>query len=307
LLRQVLLTASRSHGVRKLVETAPYTRGVVRRFIAGTAVDDALRVTERLAADGLLVTLDHLGEDTLDPGQADAIVKNYETLLDRLGSAGLGARAEVSVKLTALGQLLDGGEAMALANARRICTAARAAGTTVTLDMEDHTTVDSTLRILRELRADFPETGAVIQAYLRRAEEYCADLAHAGSRVRLCKGAYSAPDSVAFADRREIDKSYVRCMKILLAGGGLPMLATHDPRLIEIAGTLAVLNERALSDFEYQMLYGIRTHEQRRLADLGSRVRVYVPYGEEWYGYMMRRLAERPANLGFFLRSLTGS
>src|SRR5262245_41581980 len=131
LLRQVLLTASRSHGVRKIVETAPYTRGVVRRFIAGTAVDDALRVTERLTAEGLLVTLDPLGEDTLDPGQAAAIIKNYETLLERLGTAGLGARAEVSVKLTALGQLLDDGEAMALANARRICSAARSAGTAV--------------------------------------------------------------------------------------------------------------------------------------------------------------------------------
>jgi proline dehydrogenase len=123
--------------------------------------------------------------------------------------------------------------------------------------------------------------------------------------VRLCKGAYDAPESVAFSDRGEIDKSYVRCMKILMAGKGLPMLATHDPRLIEIAGALAVLNQRSPADFEYQMLYGIRTQEQRRLAGLGSQVRVYVPYGEEWYGYLVRRLAERPANLMFFLRSLT--
>ncbi|GAA2115228.1 proline dehydrogenase family protein [Actinomadura alba] len=306
MLRQVLLAASRRDGVRRLAETAPYTRSVVRRFIAGTAVDDALRVTEELAASGLLVTLDHLGEDTLDPGQAERIVTGYVTLLERLGSAGLGQRAEVSVKLTALGQVLDGGERLALKNAQRICHAARAVGTTVTLDMEDHTTVDSTLRILEDLRADFPDTGAVIQSYLRRAEEYCADLAYEGSRVRLCKGAYNAPESVAFADRREIDKSYVRCMKVLMAGRGLPMLATHDPRLIEIAGALAVLNERSPEDFEYQMLYGIRTQEQQRLAGLGAQVRVYVPYGDEWYGYMMRRLAERPANLMFFLRSLAG-
>jgi proline dehydrogenase len=278
----------------------------VRRFIAGTAVDDALRVTEGLAASGLLVTLDHLGEDTLDPGQADAIVTGYVTLLERLGSAGLGTKAEVSVKLTALGQTLDGGERPALKNAQRICHAARSVGTTVTLDMEDHTTVDSTLRILQELRADFPDTGAVIQAYLRRAEEYCAELAHEGSRVRLCKGAYNAPESVAFAGRREIDRSYVRCMKVLMAGKGHPMLATHDPRLIEIAGALAVLNDRSPDRFEYQMLYGIRTQEQQRLVGLGAQVRVYVPYGDEWYGYMMRRLAERPANLMFFLRSLAG-
>jgi proline dehydrogenase len=304
LLRQALLAASRRDEVRRLAETAPYTRSVVRRFIAGTAVDDALRVTEDLAASGLLVTLDHLGEDTVDPGQAEATVKNYVTLLERLGERRLGPQAEVSVKLTALGQLLDGGEKMALQNARRICNAARSVGTTVTLDMEDHRTVDSTLRILADLRADFPDTGAVIQAYLRRAEEYCAELAYAGSRVRLCKGAYGAPESLAFTGRREVDKSYVRCMKVLMAGKGLPMLATHDPRLIEIAGALAVLNGRAHSAYEYQMLYGIRTQEQQRLARLGAQVRVYVPYGDEWYGYLMRRLAERPANLMFFLRSL---
>jgi proline dehydrogenase len=303
------LAASRSSGVRKLTETAPYTRGVVRRFVAGEATDDAMRVTSDLTADGLLVTLDHLGEDTLDTQQAAAITTSYEELLGRLAESGFGPRAEVSVKLTALGQLLDGGgaagEKIALENARRICTAARVAGTTVTLDMEDHTTVESTLRILRELRKDFPDTGAVIQAYLRRAEEYCAELAHEGSRVRLCKGAYGAPEDVAFTTKIEIDKSYVRCMRVLMAGRGYPMLATHDPRIIEIAGALAVLNERSADSFEYQMLYGIRPNEQLRLASLGAQVRVYVPYGQEWYGYLMRRLAERPANLGFFVKSLT--
>jgi len=301
-LRQALLAASRSGGVRRLVETAPYSRGVVRRFIAGEGIDDALRVTRELTDDGLLVTLDNLGEDTHDAAQAGAIVDNYVTLLDKLRAAGLGARAEVSVKLTALGQALS--EDLAIENARQICAAAQAAETTVTLDMEDHTTVDSTLRILRTLRTDFPGTGAVVQAYLRRAEKDCADLAYDGSRVRLCKGAYAAPESVAFGTRAEVDKSYVRCMKVLMAGRGYPMLATHDPTLIEIGGALAVLNERAPRTFEYQMLYGIRPHEQRRLVDMGAQVRVYVPYGEEWYGYTMRRLAERPANLGFILRSL---
>jgi proline dehydrogenase len=304
LLRQVLLAASRSGGVRRLVETAPYTRSVVKRFVAGESAADALAVTERLVADGLLTTLDHLGEDTVEVSQAETITSRYEELLGRLAANGAGAKAEVSVKLTALGQLLDGGEKIALENARRVCAAARDAGTTVTLDMEDHTTVDSTLRVLTELRADFPSTGAVIQAYLRRAEEYCAALADEGSRVRLCKGAYDAPESVAFTARDEIDRSYVRCMKVLMGGRGYPMLATHDPRLIEIAGSLATLHGREYDGFEYQMLYGIRPNEQRRLAALGAQVRVYVPYGEEWYGYLMRRLAERPANLGFFLRSL---
>ncbi|MCO6004347.1 proline dehydrogenase family protein [Actinoallomurus purpureus] len=304
MLRQALLAASRSGGVRRIVETAPYSRSVVRRFVAGETSADVLEGTDRLISDGLLVTIDHLGEDTVEAVQAKAITAEYERLLERIAEAGYGARAEVSVKLTALGQLLDDGERTALDNARRICAAARNARTTVTLDMEDHTTVDSTLRILKELCQDFPDTGAVIQAYLRRAEEYCADLAHEGSRVRLCKGAYNAPDSAAFTGKDDVDKSYVRCMRVLMAGRGYPMLATHDPRLIEIAGALAVLNERTPDTFEYQMLYGIRPNEQRRLAELGGQVRVYIPYGEEWYGYLMRRLAERPANVGFFLRSL---
>jgi proline dehydrogenase len=304
LLRQVLLAASRSGGVRRLVETAPYTRNVVKRFVAGESVTDALTVAERLISDGLLITFDHLGEDTLETAQAETITGRYEELLTRLAANGTGTGAEVSVKLTALGQLLDDGEKIALENARRICAAARDAGTTVTLDMEDHTTVDSTLRVLGELREEYPTTGAVIQAYLRRAEEHCATLADEGSRVRLCKGAYRAPASVAFTSRDEIDKSYVRCMKVLMGGRGYPMLATHDPRLIEIGGSLAGLHGREPGSFEYQMLYGIRPNEQLRLARQGAQVRVYVPYGEEWYGYLMRRLAERPANLGFFLRSL---
>jgi proline dehydrogenase len=304
LLRHVLLAASRSGAVRRLVETAPYTRSVVRRFVAGESATSALAVTDRLLADGLLITFDHLGEDTVEMAQADTITAKYEELLKRLAEGGTGSRAEVSVKLTALGQLLVGGEKIALENARRICAAARDANTTVTLDMEDHTTIDSTLRILRELREEFPGTGAVIQAYHRRAEEFCASLADEGSRVRLCKGAYSAPESVAFTAKDEIDKSYVRCMKVLLAGRGYPMLATHDPRMIEIAGSLAILHGREHDSFEYQMLYGIRPNEQRRLAAEGAQMRVYVPYGEQWYGYLMRRLAERPANLGFFLRSL---
>lgn len=302
MLRRLLLAAARSDGVRGLVETAPYSRSVVRRFVAGRTIANALAVTERLVAEGLSVTLDHLGEDTVEPAHAQAITAGYEELLARLAEAGYGPRVEVSVKLSALGQLLDDGEKVALENARRICAAARDARTTVTLDMEDHTTVDSTLRVLAELRQDFPDAGAVIQSYLRRAEEYCAELAD--SRVRLCKGAYSAPESVAFTSKDEIDRSYVRCMKVLMAGDGYPMLATHDPRLIEVGGALATLNGRDAGGFEYQMLYGIRPGEQRRLTELGGQVRVYVPYGEEWYGYLMRRLAERPANLGFFLRSL---
>ncbi|GGQ32520.1 proline dehydrogenase [Actinomadura coerulea] len=304
MLRQALLVASRSGGARRVVETAPFTGDVVRRFVAGETIDDALRVTGGLTGEGLLVSLDVLGEDTHDEGRAEANAAHYVELLGRLGAAGLGRRAEVSLKLSAIGQTFD--EDLALENARRVCAAAHSAGTTVTLDMEEHTTVDSTLGVVHELRRDYPDVGAVVQAYLRRAEEHCAELAYEGSRVRLCKGAYAAPAAVAFTDREEVDRSYVRCMKVLMAGKGYPMLATHDPRLIEVAGALSVLNERDDDDFEYQMLYGIRPQEQRRLAEEGAQVRVYVAYGREWYQYFMRRLAERPANLRFFMRSLVG-
>ena len=170
--------------------------------------------------------------------------------------------------------------------------------------MEDHTTTDSTLGILRELRKDFPETGAVLQAMLHRTEADCRALAYEGSRVRLCKGAYHEPETVAFQDRLDIDKSYVRCLKVLLAGQGYPMVASHDPRMIQIASSLASRYGRRPGTYEFQMLYGIRPEEQKRLAETGETVRVYVPYGEEWYGYLMRRMAERPQNLTFFLRSL---
>jgi proline dehydrogenase len=168
--------------------------------------------------------------------------------------------------------------------------------------MEDHTTTDATLEALRSLRVDFPSTGAVLQSYLRRTEADCRDLAVAGSRVRLCKGAYKEPASVAFQDPAEVDLSYVRCLKVLMAGAGYPMVATHDPRLIAITGELAKHREKG--SYEYQLLYGVRPGEQERLAAAGETVRVYVPYGDEWYGYLMRRLAERPANLTFFLRAL---
>jgi proline dehydrogenase len=305
MLRSTLLAAAKSSGARKLVESTPLTRPVVDRFVAGEDVDAAIRATAEVAADGRYVTLDHLGEDTADASQANDTVEAYLELLRRLDDAGLAGKAEVSVKLSAVGQFLPvDGEKIALENARRICEAAAVVGTTVTLDMEDHTTTDSTLGILRELRVDFPWVGAVLQAYLKRTEQDCRDLAHEGSRVRLCKGAYQEPASVAFQDKTEVDLSYVRCLKVLMAGEGYPMVASHDPRLIAIAADLADLNSRSADTYEFQMLYGIRPEEQKRLAANGNRMRVYLPYGDEWYGYFMRRLAERPANVAFFLRSL---
>ncbi|OXM62507.1 proline dehydrogenase family protein [Amycolatopsis vastitatis] len=305
MLRAPLLAAARSKGIRRLVEAVPATRSVVRRFVAGSETADAVRVARELAADGRRITLDHLGEDTTDATQAAATVTAYEAVLTALAAEGLAEGADVSVKLSAVGQFLpSNGEDVALENARKICAAAEAVGATVTLDMEDHTTTDSTLGILRELRGEYPWVGAVLQAYLRRTEQDCRELSGPGSRVRLCKGAYAEPESVAFPEKSEVDKSYVRCLRVLMAGSGYPMVASHDPRMIEIAAALAEENGRTDDDHEFQMLYGIRPEEQRRIAASGARMRVYVPYGDEWYGYFMRRLAERPANLAFFLRAL---
>jgi proline dehydrogenase len=306
-LRRILLAASDSDRLRELLVSAPVTRSVVARYVAGDKAAEAVTVTGRLAAVGLLVTLDHLGEDTRDARQAAAAADEYVALLKLLGAQGLtrDARAEVSVKPTAVGLgLPEHGEKTAAENIARVCAAAREAGTTVTVDMEDHTHVDATLRIVRTLRDDHPDLGCVIQSQLRRSADDCADLATPGSRVRLCKGAYNAPPDVAFATRAEVDRSYARCLRFLMRGSGYPMIATHDPRLIEIAGAQAHLTGRGPGDFEYQMLYGIRPAEQQRLADGGAQVRVYLPYGSDWYGYLVRRLAERPANLAFFARSL---
>jgi proline dehydrogenase len=303
MLRSVFLAAAGSSRMERLVSSAPVTKGIVKRFVAGEGVDDALSASRALADDGLGISLDYLGEDTLTAEQATATKDQYLTLLGRLKSSGLTPAAEVSVKLSALGQKVD--DRMAYEYAHAICAAAAEAGTTVTLDAEDHTTTDSTLEILAELRKDHPGTGAVLQAYLRRTEGDCRELATAGSRVRLCKGAYAEPESVAYQSALDVDKAYVRCLNILMSGDGYPMVATHDPRLIAIAEDRARWFDRQADEFEFQMLYGVRPEEQARLAGAGHTVRVYVPYGDQWYGYLMRRLAERPANMAFFGKALT--
>ena len=309
LLSRPLLMLSRSELVKNLVSTMPVSAGIVRGYVPGETTEAVVEASSREVDEGIRATLDFLGEDVVDSDQADATVAAYLEVLEALSARGLTRMVEVSVKLSAIGQALPddvagGGHKIALENARTICRAARNAGTTVTLDMEDHTTTDSTLAILRDLRKDFPETGAVLQAYLHRTEADCRALAYEGSRVRLCKGAYNEPEEVAFQTDLDVDRSYVRCLKVLLAGQGYPMIATHDPRLVEIASTLASRYGRDQGSYEFQMLYGIRPEEQRRLVKAGERVRVYIPYGQEWYGYLMRRLAERPQNLTFFLRSL---
>ncbi|MGV8873969.1 MAG: proline dehydrogenase family protein [Rhodococcus sp. (in: high G+C Gram-positive bacteria)] len=302
-LRPALLAAARSPKLQATVTRLRATRSLVDRFVAGESEPAAVSAVDALLASGRFVSVDYLGEDTTDRAQATATVESYLSLIERFSSRQGGATAlEVSVKLSALGQGIDRG--LALENARVICTAAAAAGVWVTVDAEDHTTTDSTLSIVRELRADFPDLGTVLQAYLRRTESDCRELSGPGSRIRLCKGAYNEPPSVAFQGARAVSDSYLRCLEVLMNGRGYPMVASHDPEMIEAAARFATAAERSSEDFEFQMLFGIRDQEQRRLVDAGRHVRVYVPYGSQWYGYFMRRLAERPANLMFFARSV---
>jgi proline dehydrogenase len=320
--RPAILAASRADWLRRGAERLPVTRSVVHRFVPGETVDDALDTVAALRDSGRMVSVDYLGEDITDADDATETVETCLALLAALGQRpdaignpdatgnpdAIGHSVwplEVSLKLSALGQALPrDGEKIARENAHTICTAAQRAGVWVTVDAEDHSTTDSTLGIVRELRTDFPWLGTVLQAYLRRTYGDCVEFAGSGARIRLCKGAYDEPLSVAYRDRDEVTESYLRCLKVLMAGSGYPMVASHDPVIIAATGDLAREADRAPTDFEYQMLYGIRDPEQRRLAGHGNPVRVYVPFGEQWYGYFVRRLAERPANLTFFLRAL---
>ncbi|WP_193047630.1 proline dehydrogenase family protein [Mycolicibacterium baixiangningiae] len=307
--RPVILAAARSDPLRRTAERLPVTRGVVHRFVPGDSIEEAAYSVGALRNSGRMVSVDYLGEDVTDADAAHATVEAYVKLLDALGrrdeAAGGVRPLEVSMKLSALGQALPrDGEKIALENAHTVCAHAERVGVWVTVDAEDHTTTDSTLSIVRELRSEFDWLGTVLQAYLRRTPADCEEFAASGARVRLCKGAYDEPASVAFRDADAVTDSYLRCLETLMAGRGYPMVASHDPVVIDAVPALASAHGRGAGDYEYQMLYGIRDPEQQRLADAGNRVRVYVPFGTQWYGYFVRRLAERPANMAFFLRAL---
>lgn len=310
-LRPVILAAGRSEVARRAAERLPVTRRVVRRFVPGETIESALDRVATLRSSALFVSVDYLGEDVLSADDADAAVRTYLDLIEQLGRLDAGGDVtrplEVSVKLSALGQAVErDGPKIARENGWSICDAARRAGVWVTVDAENHTTTESTLSIVRDLRADFPWLGVALQAYLRRTPGDCEAFAASGARVRLCKGAYDEPTSVAYREPAEVTEAYLRCLRVLMAGSGYPMVASHDPAVINAAGTLARESGCGAGEFEYQMLYGIRDDEQRHLTAAGNHVRVYLPFGTQWYGYFMRRLAERPANLTFFLRALVG-
>jgi proline dehydrogenase len=299
MLRSTLLWLSRNQTVRTAVTRRAFARQAARRFIAGETVEDALAAIRELNVHGLAATLDHLGENVETLAAARRAADDYLTALDAIGG-----QSHVSVKLTALG--LDLGDEVCRANAARITAKAQAVGTRVRIDMESSAYTDRTLAIYRSLAQNYDNVGIVIQAYLYRSEADLAALCQEGAHVRLCKGAYQEPPQYAFPHKAEVDANYVRLMKMLLsakarARGTRGAFATHDVKMIEAARRYAADTLTPRDQFEFQMLHGIRRDLQQALAAAGYAVRVYVPYGAEWYPYFMRRLAERPANLWFLM------
>jgi proline dehydrogenase len=299
-LRALFLWASHRRSLEWLVRHMPLSSWAVRRFVAAETVADVLPQLEKLRAAGIRTTVDLLGESVSSADEAQAAADRYLETIDALAARDLDVN--VSLKLTQMGLGVD--EALCRENVERICTHARQRDGFVRVDMEDHTRTDVTLGIVRVLFSVHGNVGAVIQSYLRRSADDVADFDRLGIRVRLCKGAYNEPPSVAFATKPEVDRSYAQLMEALLTHGTYPALATHDDRLIARATEFARRKGIDRERFEFQMLYGIRRDLQERLVAEGWAVRVYVPFGSQWYPYFMRRLAERPANVVFLLRSI---
>jgi proline dehydrogenase len=298
--RALFLWASRRRALAALATAFPLTRRMVRRFVAGDTLTETLAVLERIRDQGMTWTVDVLGESVGSEEMATAAADHYIETLDALAARGL--EANVSLKLTQMGLEID--RDFCFRNVSRVVARAREIGAFVRVDMEDHTKTDVTLEMVRRLHAQYAEAGAVIQSYLRRSESDVADLNARQIRVRLCKGAYDEPAEVAFTTREEVDENYRRLMEQLLLHGRYPALATHDDRLIDDALRFVAEHGIPSDYYEFQMLYGVRRDLQERLVASGQTVRVYVPYGTEWYPYYMRRLAERPQNVLFILGSV---
>jgi len=299
MLRSLLLYLSERQGLKKLLIKSSLGRRMAGRFIAGENLEDAVRAVRQLNAEGFEATLDFLGESVHAVAEAEAAGQVYLAILDRLEAEGL--RSHISIKPTQLGLALDEGLAERLLGT----LAERAAlhHIFVRMDMESSAHVESTLRVFHRLNAPRDALGVVIQSYLYRSEKDVDELVKIGARVRLVKGAYQEPPEVAFARKADVDSSFVKLMEKLLSSGAYHAIATHDPRMITAAQNYACAHELKPDQYEFQMLYGIRRQLQRQLLRQGYRVRVYVPYGHEWYAYFMRRLAERPANLLFLMRN----
>jgi proline dehydrogenase len=282
------------------MEHSPAAVKLTSRFVAGRRIEDALRVTAQLNSTGLSATLDYLGESVTTLDEAAAARDVYLQLLDLICVRGL--RANVSLKLTQLG--IDAAEAACRENVAAIARKAGELGNSLCVDMESSAYTSRTLQLVCDLHATYPHIGTVVQAYLRRSEKDLEDLIRQQIRVRLVKGAYDEPPEVAFRKKSEVDASFEKLARRLLLAGNYPALATHDEKLLVRAIHFAEAHNIAKSSYEIQMLYGIRRDLQARFASQNHCVRIYVPFGEAWYPYFMRRLAERPANVYFAARHL---
>lgn len=298
--RTALLYLSRHHSLKDFFAKFPGFKQVTHRFIAGENIDDAIKAILELNKLGVTATFDHLGESTTSKAEAEADVREYLRVLDRIDATGV--NSNVSVKLTQLG--LDIDEQFCLQNTRRIIESAKLHHNFVRIDMEDSSKTDATLRIFKQLYRELGNVGIVLQAYLYRTEKDLDDVLSLGARVRLCKGAYQEPETVAFPDKKDVDANYLKLMRKLLKSGIYHGIATHDLRMIRGTKEFAESEGIDKDQFEFQMLYGVRRDLMLGLAREGYRMRTYVPYGEFWYPYFMRRLAERPANLWFVLKNL---
>jgi len=300
MMRSFFLYLAQQATMRRWVETSPLSRKLTKRFIAGQTLDDELEVVRRLGSEKILSTVDRLGENVYSLREAAAARDGYLEALERLAALNIGGT--VSVKLTQFG--LDISTKECLVNVRQLARRAKELGTRVEIDMESSDYTARTLEIVRCLHQETGAVRAVIQAYLRRTAADIESLCTLGIPVRLCKGAYNEPDTVALATKGEVDANYIAQTRVLLDRGVDPAIGTHDERMVD--ATLRHVRERGIQpdQFEFQMLYGIRRDLQSRLVQQGYRVRLYVPFGDAWYPYFMRRLAERPANVFFLIRNM---
>jgi proline dehydrogenase len=305
MLRALFISLSENRSLRGMAERSAIGQRLSSRFVAGTQVDDALRVTQAVNQKGLSVSVDNLGENVTNADEARASAQLYHQMLDEISCQQL--NANVSMKLTHMGLDVDETLARDLVTGLVAKAAAMNPRNFVRVDMEGSPYTQRTLDFVHELHrmpGHAGAVGAVIQSYMRRAEKDIEELLAERIRVRLCKGAYKEPEEIAFQKKSEVDANYVRLMKILMKSGVYHGLATHDEKIISQAKVFATLENIPRDAFEFQMLYGIRRDLQRRLVREGWRMRVYIPFGTEWYPYFMRRLAERPANVFFIARNL---
>ena len=302
LTRSALIYLSRQEGLKEFAARFRLFKKLTTRFVAGETIDEAVAAIRELNAERCSASFDHLNESVANPAEAEAEVKEYLQILNRIGETGI--NSNVSIKLTQFGLELD--PEVAYRNARTVVEDAARRENFVRVDMEGSNVTQVTIDIFKRLRAEFGlnDVGIVLQSYLRRTYADAQELVRLPARIRICKGAYNEPPEVAFPDKKDVDENYVRVMQLLLSSGIYHGIATHDPKMIDATIAFSQREGIAKTAFEFQMLYGVRRDLQRQLAKDGYKMRVYVPYGKHWYPYFMRRLAERPANIWFVFKNL---